>query len=166
MPAGVSAWTPLANITLGSTASSVTFSGISGSYNDLVLVISARDAVSAGSTMMSFNSDVGSNYFNVLLEANGSTVASGTQTRANLLFGGFNYNTMNTVDFNVCTSHIIDYSATNKHKTVLLRAGLASLSTAMVAGRWASTSAITSIRLTPATTFAIGSTFALYGVSA
>lgn len=166
MPAGVSAITPLANITLASTASSVTFSGISGSYKDLVLVIAVKDTASAGSAMMSLNSDFGANYFNVLLEGNGSSAASGTQTRSNFLFGGYNYNAMNTTDFNAFIANILDYSATDKHKPVLIRGGLASLSTAIVAGRWANTSAVTSIRLTPPNNFAVGSTFALYGVSA
>lgn len=166
MPAGVSAITPLANITLGSTAASVTFSSISGSYKDLFLVISVKDAVSAGSPMMVFNNDFGANYLNALGEGNGSSAAAGNQTRSNFLFGGYNYNSMNTADFNVFTADILDYSATDKHKTVLIDGGLAALSVAMVAGRWANTSAITSLRLTPASTFAIGSTFSLYGISA
>jgi hypothetical protein len=63
----------------------------------------------------------------------------------------------------------MDYSATNKHKTVLVRADNANSITMAHAARWANTSAITSIVLTSfegAGNFAIGSTFSLYGVIA
>ena len=48
MPAGVSAWTPLANITLASTANTVTFSSISGAYKDLRLVLVGGAAGTGG----------------------------------------------------------------------------------------------------------------------
>jgi hypothetical protein len=41
MPAGVPAMVALANVTLGSTASSITFSSISGSYRDLFCVFTS-----------------------------------------------------------------------------------------------------------------------------
>jgi hypothetical protein len=43
MPAGVSAYTALANVTLGSSAANVTFSSISGSYRDLVLIVNGNE---------------------------------------------------------------------------------------------------------------------------
>jgi hypothetical protein len=61
----------------------------------------------------------------------------------------------------------MDYSATDKHKTVLSRANNAANGVTAIAGRWASTSAITSIVLTfQSSSLATGSTVALYGVSA
>jgi hypothetical protein len=61
MPAGVSAYTALANVTLGSSAASVTFSSISQSYRDLVLVITATTSA-VDNAFIRFNSDSGSNY--------------------------------------------------------------------------------------------------------
>jgi hypothetical protein len=66
MPAGVSAWTPLANTTLASAANSVTFSGISGAYRDLMLVIQGSTTGPAN-VRMRFNGDTGSNYTFVFL---------------------------------------------------------------------------------------------------
>jgi hypothetical protein len=61
----------------------------------------------------------------------------------------------------------MDYSATNKHKTFLIRSGDKDEVWAL-AGRWASTSAITSLRIldTGGQTFDSGSTFTIFGVIA
>jgi hypothetical protein len=67
---------------------------------------------------------------------------------------------------------VMDYSATDKHKSVLVRANSDAPSqngvVAAVAGRWASTSAVTSVVLLPEVgpNFASGSTFNLFGVIA
>jgi hypothetical protein len=59
----------------------------------------------------------------------------------------------------------MDYAQTDKHKTVLMRTNRAGGGVSMIAGRWASTSAITSIVLAPdGGTFNTGSTFYLYGI--
>jgi len=58
MPAGVSAYVPLANLTLGSSAASVTFSSISQAYKDLVLVIEATTSA-LDVAIIRFNSDQG-----------------------------------------------------------------------------------------------------------
>jgi hypothetical protein len=58
----------------------------------------------------------------------------------------------------------MDYSVTDKQKTVLSRTN-SSFGTDITAGRWASTSAITSVTVYPSSgDFEIGSTFALYGI--
>jgi hypothetical protein len=70
---------------------------------------------------------------------------------------------------NQTTIHFFDYARTDKHKTILARADVSSLATEATASRWAQTAAITSIAMTlnPGTSsFATGSTFALYGVIA
>jgi len=165
MPAGVSAYTALANVTLGSTASSVTFSSIAGSYRDLVLVTNIIGATAGDSVLkINLNSDTASNYSFVSMGGNGSTASSTTGTqaymRANITALFSSANQMMTV------SNFQDYSVTDKHKTVLHRADSANNGTVAIAGRWASTSAITTIALTSTdSSFAAGSTFALYGVS-
>ena len=155
---------PLATKTLTATATSVTFSSISQAYRDLVLVVSGTaSAGSSRSLFMRFNGDAGTNYSTVSMQGNGSTAASSTSTLAQT-FGGFLGATSRTSN----VTQIMDYSATDKHKTVLARHDDASTgeNTLARASRWANTSAITSIYLVPnADSIAIGSTFTLYGIA-
>jgi hypothetical protein len=62
----------------------------------------------------------------------------------------------------------MDYSATDKHKTVLARHNNSAGEVSMSAGRWASNTAINSISLKvlPSGSFNSGATFSLYGVIA
>jgi hypothetical protein len=163
MPAGVSAYTALANVTLGSSATTVTFSSIGQGFRDLVLVITGTQAVDSGIVDMRINADSGSNYSRVYMEGNGSTASSTSATSSFLRASG------NSNHFNQTRSSIIynimDYSATDKHKSLLIRTDNASLISGAVAARWASTSAITSLILY-SDGFQASSTLALYGVSA
>lgn len=157
------AFTPLANITLTGTPANVTFSSISQSYRDLLLVIVTTGG--SGSQYLNFtlNSDSGANYSDITAYGSGSSAASysgsgGTWINLpNLLSAGVNNYLV----------HIMDYSATDKHKTVLSRANATGDNVAMQANRWASTSGVTTIQFFPETggTFTVGCTFALYGVS-
>jgi hypothetical protein len=62
---------------------------------------------------------------------------------------------------------VMDYSATDKHKTSLVRSGESVDGTEAWVSRWPSTSAINSILLyTGSNSFTAGSTFALYGIVA
>jgi hypothetical protein len=72
------------------------------------------------------------------------------------------------VSANTCTTihQIMDYSATDKHKTVLTTRILAASYVDRFAQRWANTSAITSMEVfASSNAFAIGSTFSLYGIA-
>jgi hypothetical protein len=159
MPAGVSAYTALANVTLGSSASSVTFSSISQAYRDLVLVINAPAGGVFG--YLRFNGDSGSNYSAVRMYGSGTATGSDT--------GLIGSSAINISEFyneqNLTTVNIMDYSATDKHKTVLSRANAPAYYVFGIAGRWANTAAITSLVVSPSSgTFNSGGTFALYGV--
>ena len=159
-----SALTPLANITLGSTANTVTFSSIPSSYRDLCLVISA--AVPSANASYTINNDTSSTYNWVTLEGNGSTVSSVNNGDTFGLFAN-NYIVWYSSNQTLVTMDILDYSATDKHKTILTRANRPDNAINAVVCRWPSTAAITSLRLNANTSnFAAGSTFALYGVSA
>ena len=161
MPAGVSAYTALANVTLGSTATSVTFSSISQAYRDLVFVLTGTTTATQAVTVR-FNGDSGSNYFEVGMDGSGSSASSFTSTQTNIDVAALG------TSQSQATFSVMDYSATDKHKTVLVRTDNASWGTRALAGRWGNTAAITSAVITMAggQTFAAGSSFALYGVSA
>ena len=167
MPAGVSAWTPLANLTLAANQTSVTFSSISGSYRDLMLVVSAKWSVTNSSTAPSieFNSDTtDANYWFVDMNGNGSTTSSVANNWRGINSNGFGFGNPAPQFQIVC--QFLDYSATDKHKVYLNRINDASFLSTASAARWANTAAITSLTFKAALAFAAGSTFALYGVSA
>jgi len=156
-------YTPLANVTLGSSAATVTFSSISGSYRDLVLVISAKNTGSNNTIFYQLNGDSTSgNYFRVYALGNGSTTSSATGPTWNY----FADMPISSASNGVSINHFLDYSATDKHKTILGRTDVVESYTYMDAKRWASTSAITTIALsTAANSFAAGSSFALFGIA-
>jgi hypothetical protein len=100
-------------------------------------------------------------------QGNGSSgTSTGSTGLSNLRPGADTYATSST--FFTGSFDIMDYSATDKHKTVLMRVGNTSYATTMAAGRWANTAAVTGVQFfSPGgANFTAGSTFTLYGVSA
>jgi len=163
-------YTPLATITLTSTDSSIVFTSIPATYRDLVLVCQARGTITTFTNVqMRFNSDTGSNYSTVAMFGTGSGGGiSYSETATNITAEQIARSNDTSGVFTPITIQIMDYSATDKHKTVLTRnSSTVSAAVAALASRWASTSAITSITLYPyGGSFEIGSTFSLYGVIA
>jgi len=157
-------YTPLANITLGSTVTSVTFSSISQAYRDLVLVCDLKGTVLID-IRLRLNSDTGANYSYVYAYGDGSSNASGSysgDTQMSLDFISYATST----NAHISKAEIMDYSATDKHKTVLVR-GNSGAGVDMSAQRWANTAAVTTAQVRPSSgSFAVGSTFALYGIAA
>lgn len=159
-----SALVPLANVTLSSSASSVTFSSISGLYRDLMLVSKWGAVSGSGSMFIYFNGNT-SNYSNVSMAASGSGTST-TNYGANafgFIYAPLEYSANNAL----VTTHILDYSATDKQKTTISRSSDSGLSVELIAGRWANTAAVTSITIAGGgITFAANSSFMLYGISA
>lgn len=156
-----STYIALANITLTATDSSVVFSSIPATYRDLVLVLNAEmSSASTNDVYLRLNEDA-SNHTQVNMRGTGSATSSVTYSTITLNAAStFSVSRLYTV---IC--HIMDYSATDKHKTVLTRGNWAGGDINATAGRWASTTAVSSFSLVPsAGSFAIGSTFALYGI--
>lgn len=159
-----SALVPLQNLTITGAAATVTFASIPATYRDLRIVVNAA-TLTEGNIFIQVNNDTGSNYSQVNMRASGGGAqsSSGTSTRIQS-----NYSTgLQSSSRAVNTYDIMDYAQTDKHKTILVRANHADEVDA-IAGRWANTAAITSVKLTAndATTFTAGSSFALYGVKA
>ena len=78
---------PIATTTLGTSASSVTFSTIPGTYTDLVLVVAGTSAATNGNEMQ-FNGDTGNNYSFTLLYGTGSAAVSSRNSNISLLMLG------------------------------------------------------------------------------
>jgi hypothetical protein len=151
-------YTPLATVTLGSSAASVTFSSIPATYRDLVFVYNGN-TTSSGANDLQFrlNNDT-SNTTSVTMYADAGGRGSFTQNHSLANYGS----DIRTVFI----AQVMDYSATNKHKTTIIR-GSSTAVAAAHAMRFASTSAVTSIVFAIAVgTFVSGSTFSLYGITA
>lgn len=171
----------LATVTVGAGgASSITFSGISGSYSHLQIRGIARTTDATAGTAswdFRFNSDSGSNYAYHRLYGDGTSVGANgysSQTTASSVLGVIPTNGNTASTFGAVVIDLLDYSNTNKYKTVRLlggtddNSGSASRSRLVFASSlWMSTSAITSISFNPSgQTFAQYSQLALYGIKA
>jgi hypothetical protein len=154
---------PLATVTLGSSASSVTFSSIPATYRDLILVTNlVNSSFAEADAGIRFNSDTGTNYFRVAMTGDGSTAASFSSASQDA-----NYYLIQSTTISTGIVQVLDYSATDKHKTSLVRGNLTAGRVSAFAGRWANTAAITSLTIfSPSGTFTSGNTLNLFGVIA
>jgi hypothetical protein len=150
----------LGTITLASTDSEIVFSSIPATYRDLVLVhvgaTSAEDQI-----RIRFNSDTGSNYSFVQMggDSSGTFSTSGTLDGARISFG--------STAINSTIVHIMDYSASDKHTTLLSRANKGAGDVRAHAARWANTAVVTTVSFYPITgTFSVGTQVSLYGIAA
>jgi hypothetical protein len=160
MAAGVT-YTPIATTTLGSAQSSVTFSSISGSYTDIVMVCSLKATTGTPVMQIAINSDSGSNYSRTGMYGDGSSAYSFRESSQTIL----GILTIDATNFSPAIIQFNNYSNTTTYKTILSRSGITY--PAVQIGLWRSTSAITSIvASTSSSTFVSGSTFSLYGITA
>lgn len=151
---------------------SITFSSIPQTYQHLQIRAMTREtrAVTVSSYYVRFNSDTGANYVWHSLYGNGTTVTATAGTSQTSIEGGYDFGSSATANlFGVSIIDIHDYASTTKNKTVRMIDGRDNNSTngliKLASGLWLSTSAITSITVTPTVSgnFAASTTFALYG---
>ena len=166
MAAG-STYTPIATTTLGSAASSYTFTGISGSYTDIILVsaFGTDFPCSINLAMGNGSIDTGSNFSWTYLRGDGSTASSSRGSNDTRIFSG----ETNTSDLQTnIVIHFQNYSNTTTNKTSISRFNHSTKAAQATVGLWRNTSAINQIRLTAAggANFITGSTFTLYGIQA
>lgn len=162
-------YVPIGTTTLASSSTSVNFFGIptqdvnGNALKDLVLVVEVLgNASSAANALVTFNTDTGSNYFYALMQGNGTTASTSSGTSTSISGYGSDGTTKALSKF-----EILDYTATDKHKTVIVRANRPDAIVQARAARWANTSAIGTITITDnlGNGFAAGSTFSLYGIA-
>jgi hypothetical protein len=173
MAAG-STYSPIATTTLGSNQTTITYSSISASYTDLLLVIAGRGTRTGNTvdTLLRYNSDSGSNYSYTHLYGDGSSAASDRASNQTSATAGFWIPAASTSSgiFSAMTLHIFNYSNTTTNKTSIVResqqsntGGLPGASVSL----WRNTAAINRIDLSLGVgDWATGSTFTLYGISA
>ena len=151
-------YTLINSTTLSSSASTVTFSSIP-TGGDLAIVV---ETTLTGSASINFrlNNDSGSNYSFVLMRGSGS--AADSSDTSSTTQGTFGY----SVGKSLAIVDIFDYSATDKHKSVLSRFNNSTY-VFTHSNRWADNSAVNRIDfiLTGGESFAAGSTFHLYNIA-
>lgn len=155
----------IATTTLGSSASVITFSGISSGYTDLKLIVTGTMSTSAN-LRMRFNSDAGTNYSQQVIAGNGTSASSAAvvnQSYIDLMYNSYFTSTTVTASF----ADIFSYSGST-FKTSLIQRPSDFNGSGFVenmVGLWRSTSAINRIDLIPQLgTISTGTTATLYGI--
>jgi hypothetical protein len=163
----------IATTTVGSGGQTpITFSNIPQTYKHLQLRIMSRDARSATANNLfaTFNGDTASNYSNHNLIGDGaSAISEGYANEAQMVFGLSTSNSAAANIFGVSIVDILDYTNTNKYKTVRTLTGADQNGSGTIrlwSSNWRSSSAVTSITLYGGTTPNLSqySSFALYGI--
>jgi|TARA_R110000744_G_scaffold247507_1_gene364026 hypothetical protein len=160
-------YTLIDSVTLASSAASVTFSNIDQSFGDVILSMTVTNDAGSRPTRIAINGDTGYNYTRVEARGNGTTAASYSDTNAYVTFSGDRSFTSGVTGI---IYQFMDYSATNKHKSILARLNNTNASAdphvTMGAGRWASTAGIASLLIYPSSgNFIAGCTFHIYGIA-
>lgn len=157
---------PLANITLGSAASTVTFTSINQTYRDLILVATGN-VTSSNNAGFRLNNDSGANYEFDSLNGDGfSSYGNGGESTA-ISMGINAWNTTAENQRTISIVHFMDYTQA-KRKMVLMRTDRPNNYVELRSACWKNNAAISTITVLPfgGTTFTATSTFALYGVTA
>ena len=170
------AYFPLGEFTLASTQATITFSSIPQTYKHLQVRIMARTdraGASVDPMLLRFNSDSGTNYSWHDFYGDGASVAAeAASTSTGIKFYRAAGATATASRFGIAVLDILDYTSTNKNKTVRYLGGIDQNGSGEVfvgSGAWLNnTNATTSLSITPfaGTNFVANSSFALYGVLA
>ena len=156
----------IATTTTSGSASSVTFSSITGTYTDLVIIVNGGTSTSAD-LHIQFNGDTGTNYSRTVLTGTGSVANSSRQSSvAYYRVDQSGFLSTSFPNFNAIIN-VMNYSNATTYKTPISRSNNAATGVDTSVGLWRNTAAITSITLFPDVgTLTDGSTFTLYGIKA
>lgn len=156
----------LQTTTLGTAASSYTFTSIPAGYTDLVLVANVVGTSAGGDVWIRVGtgSVATTNYSRTALTGNGTAASSSRTSNDNRIYlddvvGISTGSSMFTV-------HLMNYSNTTTYKTTLGRRADAAAETNATVGLWRATTAIDTVSVMCSSNFAVGSTFTLYGILA
>jgi hypothetical protein len=160
----------ISKVTVGAGGTAdITFSSIPSTYTDLLVKVSARNTASTAiDVLISFNGTT-TTYSDKILYGSGSAAGSVSDTGASGIYGVLNTISTNTAStFSNCEFYIPNYASSN-NKSVSIDSVNENNATGaysyLTAGLWASSSAITSIKIAPSSNnFAQYSTARLYGI--
>lgn len=163
--------TLIAQTSLTAAATAVEFIGIPSTFEDLILVVSARGDAALGSVELRIrmNEDTAANYDFNRIQADGATLDAATAS-ATSIAAADTIAAANAPAGAATTlrCEIPGYARTSFHKGVLLHSGLRQSATSVVNrlsyGLWRNTAAINRLTLNLSSgSFVPGSTFTLYG---
>ena len=160
---------PIATTTLGSNQTNITYSSISGSYTDLILVCQYASQINNYNFFIRFNSDSGNNYSDTILVGQSSATSYRLSNYNSILMTQF-YGAGTTLNKPGLTiAHIMNYSNTTTNKTVLFKDNAITDAGAMQSGTgvglWRNTAAINSITFGTNSGYLVTGTRAtLYGI--
>lgn len=156
------AFIPLYSTTLAASTATVTIAGIpTTGYRDLRIVVQYQPSATANQMTMQLNADTGSNYSQVIMAGNGSVTQSSSSTSTN--FSPVIMAAVPSTNWVVYAADIMDAFVTDKQKSVLIRSSHAG-EVGALAGRWANTSAVTTITFNGAPNLNAGSIINVYGI--
>ena len=155
----------IATTTLGSAASSIVFSSISGSYTDLILISAPLTQGNGYSFNIVLNSDTGTNYSYTRLFGDTSAAYSDRGSNTANSLGSWGVGSSTGIVQPIITQ-IQNYSNTTTNKTFLTRINSPAPDNYVgaVVSLWRSTSAINSVEFKTSGNIGSGSVFTLYGI--
>lgn len=156
----------IASNVLGSATSAVTFSSIPQTYRDLVFTISGQATTGLIYAYITTSNNTGTYNYVYATGRGSNSTATGAPGDNKIQVPGDSSYWGNTL-FTSVVGNVMDYSTSDKHKTFLIRSGATTSSGAveMMAARYPSTSAITSLTFTMnAGNWATNTAFYLYGI--
>jgi hypothetical protein len=170
-----STYTPIATSTVSGTSTfQVTFSSVSTTYTDIVLIVSARSDFASVSDQLLFRVgngtlDTGNNYSRTELYGDGASALSTRASNDSWIRAGFAIPGASTASgtFSTNIMNLMNYSNTSINKTFLLKGGAVSGWTTAYVNLWRNTAAINTIQIFCGNgNFVAGSTMTLYGIKA
>lgn len=161
----------IATVTVGAgQASEILFNSIPQTYTHLQIRALARNsrAAAESNTYFRFNGDTGNNYSAHVLTGTGASATAGAATGINIMLSQDPSANFTANCFAGQIYDVLDYTNTNKNKTVRILLGYdgnGSGSVQLWSGLWMNTSAVSSIRFFPNSGNYVQYTeFALYGI--
>lgn len=160
---------PIATTTLSSASPTVTFSSISSTYTDLVLIAQLTTAA-ATNMRIRFNGNTASNYGSTHMTGDGANASAARENTnvAGLIDYAGGYPNGGASSVSTYVININNYSNTTTYKTWLNRASNAGTGTEVTAGTWRQTDAINEVQIRTSSSgnMSVGSIFTLYGIKA
>jgi hypothetical protein len=157
---------PIATTTLGSAASTITFSTIPGTYTDLRLVLVPK-MTAAANLELQYNNDTGTNYSNTYVYGTGSSALSSRSTSQSKIFATVDQ--LPSGQWTFLSFDVFSYAGST-NKTCLITHQSDNNGSGYVGnlvGLWRNTSAITSLKLTAGSgNFDTGTRATLFGIKA
>ena len=155
----------IATTTLGSAATSITFSSISSAYTDLRLVFVGQASVTGANARLTFNSDTASNYSRTSISSDGTSAVSNRATNRGFL--DLAQANLSATQPSLLTYDIFSYAGST-NKTVLYTTSQDFNGSGVVerlVGLYRSNTAISTIKIeTSINNYAVGTIATLYGI--